>query len=290
MKNIEENMSKKIFVLDTCSIGKFCNDQDFKIEELTNIQLAYLSIQVDEIENCPSDDRKKRLLKSLKLLESRSLSSVVMDISNWDDSYFEDETNVDYYEIIKEYQINKYPRKNIDNIARDALIASTCLNLNYNLITEDTGLREKFKELNPNLICLNWEDFKRNTCVNSFKKNTDNIGIKKSKSTFNIYKYIKKRKKRSILNYLKLRFKIYKRWVRNQYKTLDENNIANVTKKDCIDECKNNKNWFEAFVESIIGLLFILFIIVLIIKAIAWAWNIHWFFGVLMLLFLLGCL
>ena len=39
MKNIEKNMSKKIFVLDTCSIGKFCNDQDFKIEELTNIQL-----------------------------------------------------------------------------------------------------------------------------------------------------------------------------------------------------------------------------------------------------------
>lgn len=175
MKNIEENMSKKIFVLDTCSIGKFCNDQDFKIEELTNIQLAYLSIQVDEIENCSSDDRKKRLLKSLKLLEPRSLSSVVMDISNWDDSYFDDETNVDYYEIIKEYQINKYqinkyPRKNIDNIARDALIASTCLDLNYNLITEDTGLREKFKELNPNLICLNWEDFKRNTCVNSFEK------------------------------------------------------------------------------------------------------------------------
>lgn len=227
MKNIEENMSKKIFVLDTCSIGKFCNDQDFKIEELTNIQLAYLSIQVDEIENCPSDDRKKRLLKSLKLLESRSLSSVVMDISNWDDSYFEDETNVDYYEIIKEYQINKYSKKNIDNIARDALIASTCLDLNYNLITEDTGLREKFKELNPNLICLNWEDFKK-TLVWIVSKNTDNVGIKKSKSTFNIYKYIKKKKKRSILNYLKLRFKIYKWWVRNQYKTLDEYNITNL--------------------------------------------------------------
>ena len=72
MKNIEENKSKKIFVLDTCSIGKFCNDQDFKIEELTNIQLAYLSIQVDEIENCPSDDTEKvtELTEKNNLLKS----------------------------------------------------------------------------------------------------------------------------------------------------------------------------------------------------------------------------
>lgn len=95
-------------------------------------------------------------------------------------------------------------------------------------------------------------------------------------------------KKRSIFSLLKLRFKLYQRWVAHQYKKNEKLEVEYIPpepeKPAEESELKQNDGCADAGCGCGCLIIFLL----VFGKIVLWAWHIHWFFGVLMLLFLLA--
>ena len=109
---------------------------------------------------------------------------------------------------------------------------------------------------------------------------------------FNINRYRPcVKKKKSILRKIKIYWKLYKKWVKYQYIEYDrkqEETHKNEIKEIEIPQENKKNNFFEDFTSGCVGCGCLVVIIWGIFTIISWAWHIHWLFGLLVLLLLLG--
>ena len=100
-------------------------------------------------------------------------------------------------------------------------------------------------------------------------------------------------KKRSIFSLLKLRFKLYLRWVAHQYKKNEKPEVEYIPPepKKPVEETEPKQNDGCASggcAEAGGGCGCLIVFLIVFGKAVLWAWHIHWLFGILLLLFIIS--
>jgi len=149
------------FMFDTNIFDKIINENFILPNNIEDISFCFTHIQEDELKAIPDEEKRKNLLKITYEIAKEPTSCFIFDVSNFDEAKLGDDETHEYYDEIYSKQREKHPEKSEKNIINDSLIGSTCLAENFVLVTQDKLLAKIVKGINPELIVLNFEEFKK---------------------------------------------------------------------------------------------------------------------------------
>jgi predicted nucleic acid-binding protein len=155
---MKKSNNVKSYMLDT-NVFNHLVEGKITVEQFAEYELYATHIQKNELEECPTLEKRSKLLSIFQFIGPKTLPtpSAVWDVSEWDESCWSDSDGIYGALLNRIIELDRKLRKksrNPYNQPRDALIAETVIKNNLTLITNDKNLTTAIIEHGGTVIDL----------------------------------------------------------------------------------------------------------------------------------------